>query len=477
MSANGPGIAKLWQRLGPRFLPFADGASENLPLGRLVRLSLFQVSIGMALVLLNGTLNRVMIIELGVATSIVAAMISIPILLAPLRLLLGYRSDHHRSFLGWRRVPYIWAGSLLQFGGLAIMPFALIVLSGDADGPAFVGPLSAALAFLLVGAGLHTTQTAGLALANDLADPDKRHRVVALLYVMLLIGSLLASLAFAWLLSSFSQVRLIQVIQGAAMLTMALNMISLWKQEPRRPSTTHPDQPRPPFSETWAALKSDRYCIRLLVAVGLGTAAFSMQDILLEPYGGEILGLSVAGTTFLTALVAIGTLIGCALSARHLDRGGDPLRLASLGLLAGIVAFSAIIFSSPMKSAALFRCGVLVIGLGTGLFAAGTLTAAMQLIREGLGGQLLGAWGTVSSTAAGIAIAASGFIRDAVGVAAQAGSLGPAMSTPASGYIVVYHLEIGLLFAGLIAIGPLVRHRTVVNPEAGRGFGLAEYPG
>jgi hypothetical protein len=25
------------------------------------------------------------------------------------------------------------------------------------------------------------------------------------------------------------------------------------------------------------------------VAVGLGTAAFSMQDILLEPYGGEIL--------------------------------------------------------------------------------------------------------------------------------------------------------------------------------------------
>jgi hypothetical protein len=34
--------------------------------GRLLRLSLFQVSVGMAIVLLNGTLNRVMIVELGV---------------------------------------------------------------------------------------------------------------------------------------------------------------------------------------------------------------------------------------------------------------------------------------------------------------------------------------------------------------------------------------------------------------------------
>jgi MFS transporter, BCD family, chlorophyll transporter len=33
------------------------------------------------------------------------------------------------------------------------------------------------------------------------------------------------------------------------------------------------------------------------VALGLGTAAFNMQDIVLEPYGGEILGLSVGATT------------------------------------------------------------------------------------------------------------------------------------------------------------------------------------
>jgi BCD family chlorophyll transporter-like MFS transporter len=50
------------------------------------------------------------------------------------------------------------------------------------------------------------------------------------------------------------------------------------------------------------------------------------------------------------------------------------------------------------------------------------------------------------------------------------------MSDPSVAYSVVYHLEIGLLFATLIAIGPLVRTtrspRTTPQP-----FGLAEFPG
>src|SRR5215471_16036019 len=140
-------IARTWTRLTPSLLPFADAASPGLPLARLLRLSLFQVSVGMAFVLLNGTLNRVMIVELGVPAWLVASMVSLPLVVAPLRALIGYRSDTHRSALGWKRVPYIWMGTLLQFGGLAIMPFALIVLSGDAEGPVWVGQLGAALAF------------------------------------------------------------------------------------------------------------------------------------------------------------------------------------------------------------------------------------------------------------------------------------------------------------------------------------------
>jgi BCD family chlorophyll transporter-like MFS transporter len=365
---------------------------------------------------------------------------------------------------------------MLQFGGLAIMPFALIVLSGDANGPAFVGPLAAALAFLMVGAGMHTTQTAGLALASDLAAPDKRHRVVALLYVMLLVGTFLASLAFAWLLSSFSQVRLIQVIQGAAVVTMVLNLVALWKQEARQPALTRHDRAQPAFLDTWREIRADRRCLRLMVAVALGTAGFGMQDILLEPYGGEILGLTVAGTTLLNSLVAVGTLAGFAIAARWLDRGGDPMRLAAAGLLVGIVAFSAVVFASPLRSPGLFRFGAALIGFGTGVFAVGTLTSAMQRVRHGLGGQILGAWGTAQAIALGLAIAASGFIRDLTTSLAAGGHLGPALRGPESGYLVVYHIEIGFLFAALIAIGPMVRFGASAMSEREGSFGLAEHP-
>ena len=176
-------------KLSLEMLPFADAASKDLPLGQLLRLSLFQVSVGMATVLLLGTLNRVMIVELGVPAMVVAAMIALPVLSAPFRALLGFRSDTHRSAIGWKRVPYIWFGSLWQFGGLAIMPFALIVLGGDQTlGPAWAGEVLAALAFLMTGLGMHMTQTAGLALACDRATEETRPRVVALLYVMFLVG-------------------------------------------------------------------------------------------------------------------------------------------------------------------------------------------------------------------------------------------------------------------------------------------------
>lgn len=86
--------------LSPAWMPFADASSESLPAAQLLRLSLFQVSVGMATVLLLGTLNRVMIVELSVPAMIVALMIAIPVLVAPFRALLGHRSDTHRSAIG-----------------------------------------------------------------------------------------------------------------------------------------------------------------------------------------------------------------------------------------------------------------------------------------------------------------------------------------------------------------------------------------
>ncbi|SFJ85544.1 MFS transporter [Jannaschia pohangensis] len=467
------------KRLSLSMLPFSDAVSAQLPLSQLLRLSLFQVSVGMAAVMLLGTLNRVMIVELKVAATIVALMIAIPVLVAPFRALLGFRSDTYRSAIGWKRIPYLWFGSMWQFGGLAIMPMALLVLSGDqAAGPEWAGTVGAALAFLMTGIGMHMTQTAGLALAADRATDETRPQVVALLYVMFLVGMGISALIVGALLTNFSALRLVQVVQGTAVATLLLNVIALWKQEKVNPMTREERAaPRPAFRAAWADLTALPDVARLLVVVFIGTLAFNMQDVLLEPYGGQILGLSVSSTTLLTAVWALGALVGFGLAARWLKVGHDPYRLAARGILVGLAAFSAVIFAAPLASPAIFYAGAAGIGLGGGLFAVCTLTAIMAVDTEGTAGKglALGAWGAAQATAAGCSIFIGGAVRDGVNALAMSGTLGEALANPATGYSLVYHLEIALLFATLVALGPLVKSRGLTKQTA-RPIGLAEFP-
>jgi BCD family chlorophyll transporter-like MFS transporter len=476
------GVRAAWlgaaTRVSTRYLPFADAATEELPLGRLLRLGLFQLTVGATLTLLTGTLNRVMIVELGVGASVVGWMLALPLFVAPFRALIGHRSDAHRSVLGWRRVPYIWFGTMMSWGGLAILPFGLILLSGDTQGSRAEAVGISALAFLLVGAGMHTTQTAGLALATDLAPPRVRPRVVALLYLMLLLGTFLSALVFGQLLRDFSQVRLVQVVQGSAVVTLLLNIVALWKQEPRRPMSRAEAKaaPRPRFGEAWRTFAAGGRAVRLLAAVGLGTFAFNLQDVLLEPYGGEVLHLSVASTTALSALFAFGTLAAYAVSARGLERGRDPIRLAALGVLVGALGLVGVIFATPLGSLDLFRGGTALIGFGEGAFAVGTLAYAMAL-PAGESGIALGAWGAVFATSEGLALALSGIVKDAMQHLVERGVLTGGMADPSVPYSFVYHVEIAFLFLALIALGPLVAVRGGARAPAGTPFGLAELPG
>ena len=474
-------VIRAWGTLGPEYLPFADAASADLPLPRLLRLSLFKFTMGITLALMLGTLNRVMIFELQVSAWLVALMLALPLLVAPFRAITGFQSDTHRSAFGWKRVPFMWGGTLVQFFGLAIMPFALLVLSGGGAVPTpdWVGQGAAALSFLMVGAGLQTSQTAGLALATDQATEATRPRVVSLMYVMLLLGTVLGSLVYSVLLADFSPQRLVQVVQGTAMVVLALNAFALWKQEPRNPqrAAAMKTERTLPFGQAWRGFIQNRRARRFLWATGLGTMAFNMQDVVLEPYGGEILHLSVSATSGLTALLASGALIGYILSGRSLARGIDPLRLAGYGAVLGLPAFSAVIFAAPTDASWLFRLGAFGIGFSGGLFAVGTLLAAMHLEQGRFVGMALGAWGAVQAMAAGLSMFIGGALRDIVSTLATQGALGTALAQPATGYSAVYHLEMILLFITLIAIGPLVgRRSTSPNPESTR-LGLADLPG
>lgn len=460
-------MMRSWVSKGPRFMPFADVATAQLPLSRLLRLSLFQVSVGMALVLLVGTLNRVMIVELGVHAWIVGTMLALPLVFAPFRALIGYRSDTHRCELGWRRVPFIWKGTLWQFGGFAIMPFALLVLAGEGESgslPDWIGQVAAGISFLLVGAGVHTVQTAGLALATDLTPSESHPRVVGLMYISLLLGMIVSALVFGAALENFSPGRLIRVIQGAAVVTVFLNIAAMWQQETRRPPRgAAAPAPDPSFLDSWKRFCEGQDTVLRLVVIGVGTMAFAMADILLEPFGGQVLDMAVGATTRLTALLAFGGLIGFAYASRILGNGANPFRVSRWGALIGLPAFALVMAAAPLEAPILFLAGNFLIGFGGALFGHGTLTSTMNLAPPNQAGLALGAWGAVQATAAGLAMSLSGIVRDVINVLVGSKDLLSGLPASASGYLTVYAIELLLLLVTVAALTALITRQSATS--------------
>ena len=203
---------------------------------------------------------------------------------------------------------------------------------------------------------------------------------------------------------------------------------------------------------------------------------------MLEPYGGEILGLSVAATTNLTAIWVAGALGGLFISSRSLKRKtGGPIKSIVFALFVAIGGFCSVIMSDPMNLTSLYYFGSFLIGLGTGLFAVSTLIIAMTIpISKGTGrGLVLGSWGAAQATAAGLGIGLGGILNDiSKSIVGSEGFNLIVSSNPAFSYLVVYHLEIFLLFLTLAFLGPLSQYLSSLKLDSkGLGkFGLSEMP-
>jgi BCD family chlorophyll transporter-like MFS transporter len=118
-----------------------------------------------------------------------------------------------------------------------------------------------------------------------------------------------------------------------------------------------------------------------------------------------------------------------------------------------------------------------LIGFGAAVFGHATLTATMSLAPKEQAGLALGAWGAVQATAAGVAMALSGTLRDLVNAALGATEAFGAYASAAGGYITVYGLEIALLLVTVAATIPLVRRNSEsAESERRPGDELAAMP-
>lgn len=389
----------------------------KLHLGHTARLAAFPIGLGLTSVLMGGTLNRVMVAELGMPISLVGLFFSVPLLVSPARAWLGYRSDGN-LIGGLRREPYImmgWLGAALGVLGVAF--FALS--GGEATAVSLTLPLILAifLSFALYGLGQNLASNTFEALLADKFVGDQRPRAVTFFKVAMFVGIMGGAIGLGRLLEPFSIAKLQQIVWGVAGLGVLLAVLASVRQEPRTSAVAAAVQEAhaASFWETFKRViwgsRSARLFFIFLMLTTVGTLA---QDVLLEPYGALALGMSVADTTRLTAVWGAGTILAMALAGAWLIKQIGYVRVLQLGLTLSLSVFVGIVTAGAIGSVSLFQVLVFALGLGTGLAAAGSLTAVIEFTTLAHAGFFMGVWGIAHQLGQAIGSLLGGVVVDGV---------------------------------------------------------------
>lgn len=420
-----------------RWLAEHPGAARWLGV---LRLSLFQFGMGVSLAPITGTLNRVLIDELRIPAVAVGFLIAIHYFVSPARAMIGFRSDVDRAAGHWR-TPYLVFGALLTYGGLATAPFSLILLSGDGALSFPVAMVVCTMIFLAYGIGVNIVETIYLAMVSDITPARERGRVLGVLWMMLVLGTIVSSIVMGQLLMQYSHMRLIQVMQGSAIVFVALAYLAMYNQERIKPNgelvdVAEPVRVRETLGQSLRLLARQRPLRNLFIVLFLATLGFATHDVLLEPYGGQILKMSVTQTTRLTALWGTGMIAGITLAGVLLWRGRSPVLLIGAGCLLGLTGFLLVTLSSSEALVLPFQIGATLIGAGRGVFIVGALALVMSLVDKNHAGLFIALWGITQALAQGFGTIGGGLTRDLV-----QGATG----NVALGYTAVYGASMTLL--------------------------------
>jgi BCD family chlorophyll transporter-like MFS transporter len=375
----------------------------------LIRLGLRQFAAGMLSVISLGILNRVMKVELGLDLSLVSFIIGVHYFAAPLAIPLGHRSDRIPLF-GLYRTPYILAGTGLTVFATLAAPFAALYLG---DNPESIPAVILALVvFILLGTGMYTAGTAYLSLITDLTSEKERGKAIAVVWSMMMMGILAGVFFGVNLLDQYSTSRLIALFTVMGILIAIFTLTAVWKIERRVGSSILPQAVS--TREAWDLVISGNQTRLFFVFLFFSILFLFLQNAVLEPFGGDVFGMTIAETTRFNAFQMVGVLGGMALAGRWLSKSLGDKVTAGLGILLACIAFLSLTWTSIQVEETWLNPSILAMGVGMGFFNVGGLAMMMGMSVEGRTGIYMGAWTLSQALANGLASFGGGVIHDTV---------------------------------------------------------------
>jgi BCD family chlorophyll transporter-like MFS transporter len=372
-------------------------AADPLSWPQIARLGLAQMALGSVVVLMTSTLNRVMVVEIGLAASVPGALVALHFAVQLSRARVGFGSDVQA-----RRTPWIVGGmAVLSAGGVGAALATALAATHRAAGLA-----AAAVAFVAIGLGVSAAGTSLLALLAERTAPARRAGAAALFWVMMIAGLAVTAGTAGSMLDPFSMQRLVGVTVAVSVTACTLTGVAVWGIEGRGRHAVGVS-PVPHEAPFWTALRAvgrERATRDFAVFIFVAMLAYSTQDLILEPFAGLVFGLTPGQSTALGGMQHGGVLAGMIGAALLAPRVGTLRGWASVGCVVSAAALVALA-ASPLSGAVLaLRAAVFSLGVANGAFCVGAIGSMMALTATGDGrtGLRMGVFGAAQAIAFGV---------------------------------------------------------------------------
>ncbi len=377
------------------------------PLGwfGIARLGLVQSAIGAIVMLSSSLLNRVMVVEFAQAAALPAGLVAFHYGIQLSRPKWGHGSD-----IGWRRTPWIVGGvGVLALGGV-LATQATLMLAGP-FWPAFA---LAVLAYAMIGLGVGAAGTSLLALLATRTAPARRPAAASLTWIMMILGIVVTAGVAGQMLEPFSPARLLQVAMGVAGGAFVLACAAVAGIEGPAVVVARDGADNADFGTALRAIWADPLTRLFSIFVFVSMLAYSMQDLILEPFAGLIFGMTPGQSTSLSGVQHMGVLLGMILVGvgghGFAGRGGSFAGLKLKPWIVGGCAGSALALAALAMAATAgpgwpLQPTVFLLGFANGVFAVAAIGSMLDLAGRGDTGQegiRMGLWGAAQAIAFGL---------------------------------------------------------------------------
>jgi MFS transporter, BCD family, chlorophyll transporter len=423
----------------------------------IIRLGLVQTALGSIVVLTTSTLNRVMVVELGLAAMIPGILVGVHYAVQMLRPVWGHGSD-----IGGRRTPWIIGGVGLLAAGATGAALATGIMAHSFT----LGLILALFDFVLIGIGVGAAGTSLLALLASSVRAERRPAAATIVWLMMILGMAVTATLAGSFLDPFSPARLLAVTAIVGSAALAVTALAVFGVEDRAarvaPPRTAGALPAAPFMVSLRDAWGDPHARLFTIFVFVSMLAYSAQDLILEPFAGLVFAMTPGETTKLSGLqhggvfagMVLTGLVGSLLSGRF---PGVLRLLAVAGCLASGATLAGIVMSASMPALWPLEANVAALGFANGVFAVAAIASMMALAgaagRERTG-MRMGLWGAAQAIAFGI----GGFAGTVAVDAARLAGL-----EPAAAYATVFGLE-----AVVFVAAAMLAMRIAVVPRAPR---------